>query len=209
MATPFRPFDNVPTEILLYILGSVDARDHLNFKLVSKAFNSCAIDINTTTLTMAEAVKCHAAIEASFLRRRALVCCCCTRCGRVKDTDQFSDPQAAKTKANRTCIACGIRRLKYSNTCLPSVRGERRIPCYDCRQPMPLYAGWELKLAEAMVLLHLTTGTIYCGDCLEDRLVYVKIEPATPSPRPLLLRFVMTFLYSQALAISQGEISGG
>ena len=177
MATPFRPFNNVPNEILLYILSSVDAKDHLNIKLVSQIFNSCAIDIDTTTLTLAEAVKCHTAIEASFPRRRALVCCCCTHCGLVKDTDQFSDPQATKTKVNRTCIACGIRRFKYSNSCLPSVDGENRIPCYDCLQPMSLYEGWRLKLAEATILLRLSTGTIYCERCLEHRLQSVTGPP--------------------------------
>ena len=194
MATPFRPFNNVPNEILLCILSSVDARDHLNVKLVSKAFNRCAIDIDTTALTLAEAVNCHAAIEASFPRKRPLVCCCCTRCGLVKDTGKFSDPQATKTKANRTCIACGIRRLKYSNTCLPFVHGERRIPCYDCLQPMPPYAGWELKLAEATILLRLTTGTIYCGHCLEHRLRFV-------NQRVPLLMFCMTFLADGALVM--------
>ena len=173
MATPFRPFNNVPNEILLYILSSVDARDHLNVKLVPKIFNSCAVDIDTTTLTLAEAAKCHAAIKAFFPRNGALVCCCCTRCGLVKDTEQFSDPHATKKKANRTCVACGIRRSKYSNPCFPFVGGEHQIPCYDCLQPMSMYAGWRLKSAEAAVLLRLSTGKIYCQHCLESKLWFV------------------------------------
>ena len=180
MATPFRPFNNVPLEILLYILRKVDPTDHLHIKLVSKIFNSCAIDIDTTTLSFAEAVKCHAAVEASFPRTRPLACCCCTRCGLVKDTTQFSDPQAARTKANRTCIACGILRLKYSNSCLPCVGRETRIPCYDCLCPMALYAGWRLKSAEAAVLLRLGAGTIYCEQCLEFRLWFVNELSSPP-----------------------------
>lgn len=173
MAAPSRPFNNVPNDILLYILSSVDARDHLNVKLVSKIFNSCAVDIDMTTLTLAEAAKCHAAIEASFPRNRALVCCCCTHCGLVKDTDQFSDPHATKKKANRTCVACRIRRSKYSNTFLPFVGGEHWIPRYDCLQPMSMYAGWRLKSAEAAVLLRLSSGKMYCQHCLESRLWFV------------------------------------
>ena len=186
MATPFRPFNNVPIEILLYILRRVDPTDHLHVKLVCKIFNSCA-DIDTTTLTFAEAVKCHAAVEASFPRNRALVCCCCTRCGLIKDTSQFSDPQATKTKANRTCIACGILRSKYSNSCLPSVGRETRIPCYDCLRPMSLYAGWRLKSAEAAILLRLSAGTIYCERCLEFRLWFVNELPLTTVLYDLLL----------------------
>ncbi len=180
MAIPFRPFNSLPTEILLNILSSVNATDHLNVKLVSKKFGTCAINIDTTTLTLAEATRCHAAIEASqvlFPRNRALVCCCCTCCGLVKDTDQFSDRQAMKTKANRMCIACGIRKLKYSNKCLPTVGGEMRIPCYDCLQPMSLYDGWKLKSAEAAVLLRLGAGRIYCEHCLESRLRFETTFP--------------------------------
>ena len=181
MATLSKPFNNIPIEILLYILRKVDPTDHLRVKLVCKIFNSCAIDIDTTTLTFAEAVKCHANIEGSLPRDRALVCCCCTRCGLVKDTNQFSDPQARKTKADRTCISCGILRLKYSNSCLPSVGGETRIPCYGCLRPMPLYAGWRLKSAEVDVLLRLNPRTIYCEHCLELRLWFVNELSPTPT----------------------------
>lgn len=174
---PFRPFSNVPDEVLLIILGNASATDHLNIKLVCKKFCRCASAINTTTLSLAEAAKCHADIEASFPRNRALMCCCCTRCGLVKDTDQFSDPQAKKTTKNRTCIACGIRRLKYSAICFPSVGGEERIPCYDCRQPMPTYDGWELKMAEAKLLLPVGGRKIYCEHCLESRLWFVTRPP--------------------------------
>lgn len=170
MATPFRPFNKVPPELLLIILSSVNPTDHLNVKLFSKTFYDCALAINTTTLTLTEATNCHATIEASFPRNRALLCCCCTRCGLVKDKDQFSDPQATKTKVNRFCIACGIRRSIYSNKCLPTVGGEKRIPCYDCLQPMSLYEGWKLRSAEAAILLRLGAGKIYCRSCLEARL---------------------------------------
>ena len=178
MATPFRPFSAVPNEILLSILSRVNATDHLNVKLVSKRFRACATDIDTTTLTLTEASKCHAAIEAAFPRNRALLCCCCTHCGHVKDTDQFSDPQAKKRKANRTCIACGIRRFKYSGKCLPPVGGEERIPCYDRLQPMPSYDGWKLKSVEARILLGLDVGKTYCEHCLESRLWFVTLPPA-------------------------------
>ena len=175
MATPFCPFDIVPSEILLLILGSVNATDHLSVKLVSKSFHGCAVNIDTRVLTLSEAAKCHAAIEASIPRHRALVCCCCTYCGLVKDTDQFSDPQTTKkTKETRTCIACGIRRLIYSNKRLPSVGGERRIPCYDCLRSQPQYEGWESRSAEAAILLRLGAGKIYCEQCLECRLRFVK-----------------------------------
>ena len=174
MATLFCPFSKIPSEILINILGSVNATDHLNVKLVSKSFHSCSIKIDIRALTLAEAAKCHAAIEASLPRHRALVCCCCTHCGLVKDTDQFSDPQATKNKDSRTCIACGIRRLIYSNKRLPPVGGEKRIPCYDCLRPMPLYDGWEPRSAEAAILLRLGAGKIYCEQCLEFRLRFVR-----------------------------------
>lgn len=171
MATPF---NNVPDEILLVILSSVNITDHLSVKLVSKRFLSWASAIDTTTLTLAQAAKCHAAIEATFPRSRALVCCCCTRCGRVKDTTQFGDHQATKTKANRMCIACGIRNRKYSKRCMPSVGGEMRIPCYDCVTPRSLYDGWKLKSAEATILLGLRRDRdIFCERCLEARLRFV------------------------------------
>lgn len=174
---PFRPFSNVPEEILDMILGNANATDHLNIKLVSAKFWRCATAIDMTTLGLAEAAKCHAAVEAAFPRNRALRCCFCTRCGFVKDTDQFSDPQAKKTTKCRTCIACGIRRSKYSDTCLPSVGGDERIPCHDCRRPMPTYDGWRLKSAEAKLLLRLDRGTIYCEHCLESRLWFVPFSP--------------------------------
>lgn len=170
MAMPFRPFSSVPEEIVLNILGNASAADYLNIKLVCAKFCRCASAIDTTTLSLTEAAKCHAAIEAGFSRNRALRCCCCTRCGLVKDTDQFSDPQAKKTTKSRTCIACGIRRLKYSAKCLPSVGGEERIPCYECLQPMSTYDGWRLKSAEAKLLLRLDGGKIYCEHCLESKL---------------------------------------
>lgn len=155
-------------------LSSVDTTDHLSVKLVSKRFCRCAVVAikNTTTLTLAEATKCHTAIEATFPRNRPLVCCCCTDCGLVKDTDQFADPQAKKTKANRTCVACGIRNKKYSSECLPVVGREQRIPCWDCMQAMPLYDGWRLKSAEAKLLLHFgpRSKEVYCEYCLEGRL---------------------------------------
>lgn len=173
MATDYSPFNNVPIEILLKIIKNVDPKDHLPVKLVCKMFNSCALEIDTSSLTFAEAVNCHAFVEASLPRGKALACCCCTRCGLVKDRSQFSDRQATKTRADRTCVACGIRRLKYSDGCLPSVRRESRIPCYDCLRPMPLYPGWRLKSAEAAVLLRLSAGTIYCEHCLEVRLWFV------------------------------------
>lgn len=177
MAIPFSPFNNVPEEILFNILGNVNATDHLNMKLVSPKFCRCAIAIDTTTLSLAEAVKCHAAIEAGFPLNRALRRCCCSRCGLVKDTDQFSDPQAKKTAKSRTCIACGIHRFKYSDRCLPSVSGKERIPCYDCLQPMSTYDGWRLKAAEAKLLLRLGVREIYCEHCLESRLWSVSWPP--------------------------------
>ena len=173
MATSFQPFSLIPNELLLNILSVVNPTDHLSVKLVSKRFRDWATSIDTATLTLAEASKCHAAIEATFPRNRALVCCCCTRCGHVKDTDQFADPQATKKKANRACIACCIRRKKLSEKSLPRVGGEQRIPCYDCLQAMPLYDGWELKSAEARLLLRLDVGKIYCEHCLESRLRFV------------------------------------
>ena len=175
---PFRPFSSIPEEILLSIIHNANATDHLNIKLVSKEFCRCAIAIDTTTLSLGEAAKCHAAIEATFPRNRALRRCCCTRCGLVKDICQFSDPQAKKKKKGRSCIACGIRRLRYSDKCLPCVGGEERIPCYDCLRPMPAYDGWRLKSAEAKLLLHLGSGEIYCKLCLESRLWFV----TWPSP---------------------------
>lgn len=177
MATPFGPFNNVPNEMLLNILGSVNATDHLSVKLVSKRFRGWATDIDTTTLTLAEVVRCHAAIEAAFPRNRELVRCCCTHCGLVKDTAQFSDPDAKKTKANRTCIACGIRRKKYSHRCLPTVGGQQRIPCHDCLRPISLYDGWKLKSAEETILLDIRAGKIYCEHCLESRLRFVTCPP--------------------------------
>lgn len=190
MAIPYRPFTGVPNEILLGILSYVDARDHLSVKLVSRRFCSYATAIDTTTLNLAEAAKCHAAIEAAFPRARALVCCFCTRCGLVKDTDQFSDPQATKKKAKRMCIACGIRKLKYSHQCLPPVAGEQRIPCYDCLRAMPCYDGWNGKLAEARVLLGLRVGQIYCEDCLESRLRFVT--------RPLTVHDILLMAWVQS-----------
>lgn len=178
---PFRPFSSVPEEILLNILGFGNATDHLNIKLVSTRFYHCAVAINTKSLSLAEAAKCHAAIEATFPRNRALRHCCCSRCGLVKDTDQFSDPQAKKKKKGRTCIACGIGRKKYSDKCLPSVGGEERIPCYDCLRPMPTYDGWRLKSAEAKLLLRpgsSTTGEILCEHCLDFKLWFVTCTPS-------------------------------
>lgn len=179
MATPFRPFDNVPEELLLSILSSVDATDHLSVKLVSKRFCHCAVDIDTATLTLAEAAKCHAAIEAALPRNRALICCCCSHCGLVKDTDRFADPHATKAKAKRTCIACGIRRKKYSSECLPVLGREQRIPCYGCMRAMPLYDGWRLKSAEAKLLLRFEPRSkeVYCEPCLEGRLRFVTCAP--------------------------------
>ena len=178
MAAPSSPFDKVPDEILLMILSSVNATDHLSVKLVSTRFLSWASMIDTTTLTFVQATNCHAAIEATLPRNRALVCCCCTRCGRVKDTSQFADRQATKRKANRTCIACGIWNRKYSKRCLPLVGGEIRIPCYGCVRPRPPYDGWELKSAEATILLGYHRGReIYCKPCLEFRLRFVTYFP--------------------------------
>ena len=176
MAAPLNSFHKVPNEILLNTLSMVRATDHLSIKLVSKRFLTCASAIDTTALTFAQATKCHAAIEATLPRNRALICCCCSRCGLVKDTNQFSDRHATKTKANRTCIACGIRNRRYSKQRLPSVNGQIRIPCYDCLAPKSPYAGWELKSAEATILLGLRRGReIYCEPCLEFRLWFVKL----------------------------------
>ena len=174
MAAPFRPFDHIPNELLLITLSMVNATDHLSVKLVSKAFLRCSSAIDTTSLTLAEATNCHAAIESTFPSNRDLICCCCTRCGRVKDTNQFGDPQAKKTRKKRTCIACGILRGKYSKRCMPPVGRELKIPCYDCLAPRPLYEGWELKSSEATILLGLRRGReIYCQQCLESKLWFV------------------------------------
>lgn len=178
MAAPFRPFNHIPNEILLIVLSMVNPTDHLSVKLVSQRFLGCASTINTSTLTLAQVAECHAAIEATLPRNRALVCCCCTRCGRVKDTNQFGDNQATKAKTRRTCIACGIRNRKYSKRCMPSVSREIRIPCYGCLTARSLYDGWELKSAEATILLDLRRGReIYCEHCLESRLRFVTISP--------------------------------
>ncbi|CAF9911888.1 hypothetical protein IMSHALPRED_010617 [Imshaugia aleurites] len=164
-----------PPEILLIILRGVEATSHFNVKLVCRAFHRYASVIDTKTLTFAQATKCHAPIEAAMEPRIALVCCCCTRCGRVKDTSQFADRQAVRAKLDRTCVACGLQRKKYSAKVLPSIGREERIPCYDYLQPRPTYAGWRLKSAEAVIMLPVTSGKIYCEYCVETRLRFVTI----------------------------------
>lgn len=173
MAAPLDPFNNVPNEILLMILSSVNASDHLSVKLTSKRFLSGAFAIDTSSLTFAQANSCHAAIEAALPRDRPLNCCCCSRCGRVKDKNQFSDRQAAKTRAKRSCIRCCIRNRKYSKRRLPTVSGQIKIPCYGCVAPRPTYRGWKLKSAEATILLGYRGTVIYCQPCLEWRLQFV------------------------------------
>lgn len=180
MAALFRPFANTPDEVLLNVLSMVEPTDHLSAKLVCRKFLRCAYIIDTAMFTLAQAASCHAAIEAKLPRNRALVCCCCTRCGRVKNTSQFTDNQATRTKKRRTCIACGIRRRRYTRKCMPSVGRETKIPCWVCLQPKPLYEKWELKSVEVTMVTNLYLGNgICCEDCLESTLRSVTFPPPT------------------------------
>ena len=81
-------------------------------------------------------------------------------------------PSGRKSTAHVSPAAFG-EKCTRQRSFLPSIGREERIPCYDCLQPRPTYAGWRLKSAEAVIMLPVASGNFYCVYCLETRLRFV------------------------------------
>lgn len=78
----------------------------------------------------------------------------------------------------RICIACGIAAKIYTKRKMPKVGGEARVPCWNCREAVPVWRDWRYCLSDARDWLigdpSLTPSDVYvvgyCRACLAGKL---------------------------------------